>query len=66
MAQVTPTLRQLALDACRYEDNDYDKDVCVTSGRLKPATIDFLREQTVKKGSYQANIIQNKDFVDKL
>ncbi len=45
VAQLTPGLRLLALDACRYEDNDYDKDLCVTSGRLKPATIDFIRTQ---------------------
>ena len=48
VAQITPTLRLLALDACRYEDNDYNKDLCVTSGRLKPATIDFIRRQVAQ------------------
>ena len=48
VAQLAPGLRLLALDACRYEDNDYDKDLCVTSGRLKPATIDFIRTEVAK------------------
>lgn len=45
VAQLTPTVRLLALDACRYDDNDFDKDICVTAGRLKPATTAFIRQQ---------------------
>lgn len=45
VAQLQPGLRLLALDACRYEDNDYEKDLCVTSGRLKPETVTWLKQQ---------------------
>ncbi len=45
VAQLQPGLRLLALDACRYEDNNYDRNTCVTAGRLKPATIEFIRKQ---------------------
>lgn len=45
VAQLQPGLRLLALDACRYEDNNFDKNICVTGGRLKPATIEFIRKQ---------------------
>lgn len=45
VAQLQPGLRLLALDACRYEDNDFSKNTCVTAGRLKPATIEFIRKQ---------------------
>lgn len=45
VAQLQPGLRLLALDACRYEDNNYDTNTCVTGGRLKPATIAFIRKQ---------------------
>lgn len=43
-------LRIFALDVCKYEDNTYKKfgakvDSCVTEGRLKPATIIWLKEQ---------------------
>lgn len=45
VTQLQPGLRLLALDACRYEDNNYDRNTCVTAGRLKPATIEFIRKQ---------------------
>lgn len=45
VAQLQPGLRLIAIDACRYEDNSFEKNTCVTSGRLKPATIDFIRKQ---------------------
>ena len=48
VAQLTPGVRLLALDACRYEDNDFDKDVCVTAGRLKTETLDFIRTQVAQ------------------
>lgn len=44
-AQLAPGVRLLALDACRYDDNDFDSDLCITAGRLKPATVDFIRTQ---------------------
>ena len=33
----------LAIDACRYDENDYVKNRCVTGGRIKPATEEFIR-----------------------
>lgn len=38
-------VRLLCLDACKYYENDYDENSCVTVGRLKDATIDFIKEQ---------------------
>lgn len=48
VVQLRPSLRLLALDACRYDDNDFAKNTCVTSGRLKSETIDFIKEQAAK------------------
>lgn len=42
---INDSLRVLALDACRYEDNDFEKDFCVWHGRLKDATVRFAVEQ---------------------
>lgn len=41
VAQLAPGLRILALDACRYDDNDFATDHCYHEGRLKPATWQF-------------------------
>lgn len=55
VAQLTDGLRLLALDACRYDDNDFDANICHHSGRLKPETwafalaqIDIAKEQGQK------------------
>ena len=45
VAQLAPGLRLIAIDACKYEENDFDKNICVTGGRIKPATQRFIREQ---------------------
>lgn len=45
VVQLTEGVRLLCLDACEYELNDYAKNVCVTAGRLKPATVEFIRRQ---------------------
>lgn len=45
VAQLAPGLRILALDACRYDDNDFAANKCYHEGRLKPATWSFaIRE----------------------
>ena len=43
--QLTPRLRILALDATESDQNDFNKDICVTPGRLRPATLLFIKEQ---------------------
>lgn len=43
--QITPQLRILALDACKYELNDFNKNICRHDGRLKPETIKFIKAQ---------------------
>ncbi len=48
VAQLDPTTRIIAVDACRYDDNDFDKDLCVTAGRIKPQTLDFIETETRK------------------
>lgn len=42
---INDTLRILGLDACKYEENNFENNVCRHDGRIKPATIDFIREQ---------------------
>ncbi len=46
VVQLDSHTRLIAVDACRYEDNDFEKDICVTGGRIKPETMDFIRRQT--------------------
>lgn len=43
--QLDSRTRLIAVDACRYEDNDFEKDVCVTGGRIKSETMEFVRRQ---------------------
>ena len=43
--QLDAKTRLIAVDACKYEENDYDKDLCVTGGRIKPATMQWIRQQ---------------------
>lgn len=43
--QIDDKTRILCLDACEYYDNDYDKDICVTKGHLKPETLSFIEKQ---------------------
>lgn len=45
VVQLEPKIRLIAVDACEYENNDYDKDLCVTAGRIKPETMDFIKRQ---------------------
>lgn len=42
---INDTLRILALDACRYDDNDFAGDVCLWQGRLREATLQFALDQ---------------------
>ena len=45
VGRLAPGLRILCLDACRYEDNSFEENTCITSGRLKKETLKFVREQ---------------------
>lgn len=45
VSQPFDNLRILAIDACKYEDNDYDKNTCITGGRIKPETMAFIKAQ---------------------
>ena len=42
---ISDSLRILAIDACKYEENDFAKNTCVTGGRIKPETMEFIRKQ---------------------
>lgn len=48
VVQLDDKTRLIAVDACRYEDNDFDKDICVTAGRIKPQTMNFIKTQADK------------------
>lgn len=50
VARVAPGLRILCLDACRYEDNSFEENTCITPGRLKKETLQFIREQARAAG----------------
>ncbi len=45
VVQLDSKIRLIAVDACEYEGNDFDKDICVTAGRIKPETMDFIKHQ---------------------
>ena len=45
VVQLDSKTRLIAVDACEYENNDFDKDLCVTAGRIKPETMDFIKRQ---------------------
>ena len=46
VVQFTDSVRLLCIDACKYKENDYDKNICVTGGRIKPETMSFIEIQT--------------------
>lgn len=46
VVQLNDSVRLLAIDACKYEENDFDRNICVTGGRIKPETMNFIRLQT--------------------
>lgn len=43
--QLDPITRLIAVDACKYEENDFKRDICVTGGRIKPETMQFIKQQ---------------------
>ena len=45
VVQIAPKTRLLALDGCMYEENSYESNRCVTGGRLKESTLQFIEEQ---------------------
>lgn len=45
VVQLNDSVRLLAVDACKYEENSYEQNTCVTGGRIKPETLDFIRRQ---------------------
>ena len=45
VVQLSDSTRLLAIDACKYEENDYARNTCVTGGRIKPETMEFIRQQ---------------------
>jgi len=53
VAQPAKGLRILCIDDCRYEENNFQKNICVTGGRIKPETMKFIKNQVAdahKKG----------------
>ena len=45
VVQLAPHTRLLCLDACEYEENDYANNICVTAGRLKDETVEWIKQQ---------------------
>ena len=48
VARLNDSVRLLAIDACRYEDNDFGTGECIVGGRIKDGTMDFIAEQARK------------------
>lgn len=57
VAQLNDSLRLIAIDACMYYDNDYDLNTCVTSGRIRPETLRFIRHQADEAGKAGCRMI---------
>lgn len=45
VVQLNEHTRLLGIDACKYEENDFERNTCVTGGRIKPETMEFIRAQ---------------------
>lgn len=45
VTQLNDSLRLIAIDACRYQDNDFKLNSCVTGGRIQPQTLAFIEQQ---------------------
>ena len=45
VVQLNDSVRLLAVDACRYDENDFEANECVVGGRIRPRTPDFIEEQ---------------------
>ncbi|MGL5683040.1 MAG: metallophosphoesterase family protein [Marinifilaceae bacterium] len=45
VAEPFSNLRILGIDACKYEENNFTDDICVTAGAIKPQTMEFIRAQ---------------------
>lgn len=43
--QLSPSVRLLALDACKYEFNDMEKGITRTDGAIREGTLAFIKEQ---------------------
>lgn len=48
VVQLNDSVRLLAIDACKYEENDYQRNICVTGGRIKSGTLEFVRQQATE------------------
>lgn len=57
VVQLAPNVRLIAVDACEYENNNFDKDICVTAGRIKPETMDFIKRQTEEAHRQGADVL---------
>lgn len=57
VAQISADTRLLALDACRYADNDFATDHCYHEGRLPDATIAFIKEQLTRAQTDNMRVI---------
>lgn len=47
VVQLDKRTRLIAIDACKYEDNDFKRNYCAVSGRIKPSTMNFIRSQAL-------------------
>ena len=57
VAQLTPSIRLIAIDCCKYEENDFAANTCVTSGRIKAATLQFIAQQVADARQHGCKVL---------
>lgn len=57
VVKLNNSTRLLAIDACKYDENDYDRNICVTGGRIKPETMAFIRQQVEDAQAHSCKIL---------
>lgn len=45
VVKLNSKLRLLALDVCKYNLNNFEKNTCITGGKIKAETMNFIKEQ---------------------
>lgn len=57
VVRMNDSTRLLAIDACKYEENDFARNTCITGGRIKPETMAFIRRQVTDAGQHGCHVL---------
>jgi 3',5'-cyclic AMP phosphodiesterase CpdA len=66
VVELNDKLRLLAIDVCKYELNDFEKNTCITGGRIKAETMNFIQKQAkeAKKKGIELFVMQHHGIVE--